>query len=489
MRFFSHSIILAGLIPYATHAQLHISKANQIPVSSDIGMNILSQSRRLEDSNDLDISFLPNYSFKVQGCSHITDWNYEANEADEVRLTTQRLLRLRLCPSNSCGSQYGLGCDGNNYGDYVIPLDTFLTNYLQYRVVADAEDCYEFSYKKCGCEDNQECDFQCWYKHEMSQCYTDYTSDGNEDDKGYRFPYENYMSCTEWNPDEYRRRKLDEAVADDANDEADDMAGDDANVANYGEEQQYYIGPYCAKQGTRVYLGLFTDDTCTDFAGSHGGSLAFESLTGDQLPYSQMPLISKDCVRCNVQLQDAQNQRHLEDAEADEEDEEDKEADEENGENDEEYYGYEFEGGFCEGVYLNTGKCERNLNAGNQDYRGCNFINGISFIEQYTENRKHGVLSYINYYANEGLYYVDSYINYLIMITGALCSCFMIQIFYKKRSEYFRFVWRIICCKFSNDFVCCDLTELETTEKVRMKEFEASLESDARIKASYLAMQ
>jgi len=490
MAIFTRSMTLAGLISSTPQAHSYISKANQIPVSSQVGMNILSEARRLEDGFSSDLSFLPNYSFKVQGCSHVTDWNYNANEENEVRLTTKRLLRLRLCPADSCATQYGLGCNGNDYGDYVVPLDSFLTNYLQYKAVADMEDCTNYSYKKCGCENNQECDFQCWYKHDMNQCYTDYTNNGYGDDGGITFPYENYLSCAEWNPNDYRRRKLDEAFADDAAAvEEDDMAGDDVNVAKYDEgEQKYYIGPYCAKQGTRVYLGVFTDDTCTDFAGSHGGKYVFKDLTGETLPYSEMPIIRKDCVRCNIQLQDVKDQRRLEDAaeeaedegeeeaadeaENEEEVEEEAENEEDEGEEDEdrqeenqeEYYGYEYEGGFCEGVYLNAGKCESNLNAGNQDNRGCNFINGISFVEQYSEKRVHSASSFVSYYVNEGMYFLNTYIDYFIMGAGALFLCLFIQVSYKK-------------------------TKLAMTRKARMKEFEDSLESDAKIKASYLAMR
>lgn len=52
-------------------------------------------------------------------------------------------------------------------------------------------------------------------------------------------------------------------------------------------ESEFYIGPYCSNQGQDIRLGLFTDDTCTEFADSNTGISTYKEMTGMVLPYSK----------------------------------------------------------------------------------------------------------------------------------------------------------------------------------------------------------
>jgi hypothetical protein len=57
-------------------------------------------------------------------------------------------------------------------------------------------------------------------------------------------------------------------------------------------ENEFFIGPYCSNQGQDIHLGLFTDDTCTEFADSNFGISTYKEMTGIVLPYSKADLNS-----------------------------------------------------------------------------------------------------------------------------------------------------------------------------------------------------
>lgn len=355
-----------------------------ISVSSTIGSNILSNSKRLTTSDNVDMNFnmatnareleayygadlswLPNYSIKVQGCHQVHEWNSEVDEQEDVRVRTKRLLRFRLCPAESCGNDGAYGCSGENqsYGDYVVGLDVFLLNYLDWIESEASRECEEWAWKKCNCYDDDkkddafnqdQCEWQCWYKYGKSECYVDYTAD--DDGHANNFNIENYMQCSVWYPPGYNGRKLEE---DNGND-GDDGGGVDYGDVDYGDVdapiQPYYIGPYCSEKGQSVFLGLFKDDSCTEFADNNGGTLAFAKLTGgQQMPYSyESALISNKCLSCGSQSDDA--------AAVSTEP-------------------------ICSAAYAGAGKCETNLDVMYPNEAACNYIRGIKLVEQYATER------------------------------------------------------------------------------------------------------
>ena len=191
---------------------------------SDAGRNLMHHARKMQNNNynyngqgqnqqqnynfdDVDTSFLAGYSVKFQGCHHVQQWNEDAQDEDDVRIMTKRLVRFRLCPSGECSSDLG-GCS-MHYGDYIVDMETYMSSFYE----------------------------------SMQQNYG-----GRELQDGYDM--RNYMECTQFD----MRRHL--------------QNNGDA-YGYYGDEDvQYYVGPYCADQGGEIRLGLFTDDTCTSFARS-----------------------------------------------------------------------------------------------------------------------------------------------------------------------------------------------------------------------------
>ncbi len=119
---------------------------------------------------------------------------------------------------------------------------------------------------------------------------------------------------------------------------------------------QYYLGPYCADQGGSIFLGLFTDDTCTAFADSYNGRETFQASTGYNLPYGTTNVVEYDCISCNNEA-------------------------------------YAFENGqagvvaMCQTLYTASGKCESQisstyLSSTAPNDNACTYMSGISIVRK-----------------------------------------------------------------------------------------------------------
>ena len=111
-----------------------VIKSGSITSNSVVGQRILAAATREDaplnggralDDQNANAAFVANYSLKFQGCHEITQWNGEADGEDDVRVSTKRLVRFRLCPSDSCQDESSAGCN-SGYGDYVMDMNTFL---------------------------------------------------------------------------------------------------------------------------------------------------------------------------------------------------------------------------------------------------------------------------------------------------------------------------------------------------------------------------
>ena len=66
----------------------------------------------LEEGDDAEVdmfNWVSGYSVKFQGCHHIKQWNEAADGEEDVKISTSRLVRFRLCPSGSCSDSKAAG--------------------------------------------------------------------------------------------------------------------------------------------------------------------------------------------------------------------------------------------------------------------------------------------------------------------------------------------------------------------------------------------
>jgi len=282
----SSSVVAAAAASAST-----VIESGSITSNSLTGQRILSQATRedaaaaataidvpgkrsLDQQEQQAGAYVANYSLKFQGCHEITQWNGDADGDEDVRVSTKRLVRFRLCPTDSCKDETSAGCD-SGYGDYVMDMNTFLEAYLQGVEEEREYQCQIYEEKcdyQCDGQDDDACDQACLTGYGMSDCYQ---GEGDED-----FDPVDYVQCAEW-------------------------------AGNGGDDgYQYYVGPYCGDQGGAIHLGLFTDDTCTTFSSS--GS--FYSMSGYELPYSDQNLVSTVCASCKENADDDNNNNNNNDA-------------------------------------------------------------------------------------------------------------------------------------------------------------------------------
>jgi len=304
-----------------------------IPANSRTGLNLISKARRVDEAEE-DYSYLANYDIKFQGCHHVSQWNAEVDGEEDVRIETKRLVRFRLCPSGYCSDESGGGCK-EGYGDYIIDMNTYVNAFMQMKEEYEEQKCEAYAEAGyCNCDDNDDeegCLNDCYYTANMSYCIN------NEDD----LDINEYMECAQYEPPEAyygNNRKLNE------------------------EEVQYFLGPYCADQGGQVHMGLFEDDTCTNFADElgYGGASTFKSISnGASLPYSSesKSLVDASCWSCK---QEDENEYY--DAYAEVEVSE-----------------------MCENLVIGAGKCETYLAYGYNE-AACTYLEGIKMT------RKNGII-------------------------------------------------------------------------------------------------
>jgi hypothetical protein len=338
-------------------AAVEVTPRAEISASSRIGQSVLSKARRVEEQNDneeISYTWVANMSLKFQGCYHTQTWNGEANGDEDVKISTQRLVRFRLCPSGSCTMENPSGCK-EGYGDYIIGMEDYLQAYSQ-AVQQDQEySCqYEKNYGDCVCDGENQgddfnrdyCEYDCYMGKGMEYCvdrnpYEENNGNNNKNNQNQQQNMQELAECRQLEINNNNQRKLEDAQA------------------------VYYLGAYCSETGGSIHLGLFTEDTCSQFADSNNGATTYASLTGSSLPYSDTTMIGTECLSCKEPKEVNKN------------------GENQNNENDQEDADQVKE--VCEQLYANSGKCEANLSSSTVKYpntNGCNFMEGVKIYRK-----------------------------------------------------------------------------------------------------------
>jgi hypothetical protein len=238
---------------------------NAILASSEAGMKLLSRDgRRLKNDDnknnnnsnnnkqtynqDFSATWIANYTIRFSSCHSIA--NLDRNGAGAKN---QIAAKFHLCPgSGSCNKK----CSSKG-AEYMADMIDFVEAFLQskkYVCEIQKENCQYYCNKNGG-----------YYTH--SCLYTCLSDAGyglcNQGENNDFYPG-NYVQC----------QKL--------------VLGDSGN------NDQYYIGAYCANNGKEVRLGVFTNSFCTKMAPKG----TYEKLYGSSLPYSTTSIVSNDCLSC-----------------------------------------------------------------------------------------------------------------------------------------------------------------------------------------------
>mmetsp|Transcript_2114 Transcript_2114/g.2866 ORF Transcript_2114/g.2866 Transcript_2114/m.2866 type:complete len:426 (+) Transcript_2114:109-1386(+) len=202
-----------------------------------------SQLRKLDGAEvEVDIT---GYSLRFEKCQFVKAYSSDlAEEGASTVLATQRFVIFRMCPSSNCKScNYG-------YGEYAIDMDDYLAYTVEYRQEEQEEMC-------------NTCAEQCYYAAADDAAAAEEEEEEAEEE-----------DAEEDGGDE-RRRKL---VSVDCSTCASDCDKIENMEANYyidattfincqqiQEDNGYgalYAGPMCASQGSKIKIGVFSDENC-----------------------------------------------------------------------------------------------------------------------------------------------------------------------------------------------------------------------------------
>jgi hypothetical protein len=299
-----------------------------------------SQIRKLEEDGDgyeVDIS---SYSVKFEKCQFVKSYDDDlADDEDSTTvLATKRFVIFRLCPENSCSS-----CN-YNYGEYIIDLETYLESTVEYQQELQEEMCE--ACQECGNWDDQqnadngdERKLQN-YNVDCDSCYEECQKIENMEENGY-IDATTFLEC---------------AMIYDAE--------DDGKTA-------LYAGPTCASSGTKIKIGVFSDEYCNILDVSKDVDDYLMDDDGYQMKLSHALLktvyAEDSCVSC-TKVEDNQ-ERKLEDAQAAEVLD------------------------MCQALYEDAAKCEKThgFDGGYSDYSGyANQLSQEEVVCDYIESIKAG---------------------------------------------------------------------------------------------------
>jgi len=234
-------------------------------------------------------------------------------------------------------------------------MATFTKGFAQSEKRAEEYKCQMYMYKHCDCQESDDrgddwnreyCEYDCFNNGGKTACIDRNPYDDDEDDRRDEFEVERYAECQEFEEPEF-----------------DDDGGNNRRLGNDDDGVQYYIGPYCASQGGKIFMGVFTDDSCSVFADESNGRSTYKTLTrGSHLPYSTKSVVNTKCHSC-VEPEDP-NRREEENDDAWEEEIRLAEI--------------------CEESYQAAGKCEKKLKNGPSEPNNgsCSFIEGVKIVRE-----------------------------------------------------------------------------------------------------------
>ncbi|KAL7534873.1 hypothetical protein ACHAXR_006134 [Thalassiosira sp. AJA248-18] len=267
--------------------------------------------RKLEEDGEQEVD-LTGYSIKFEKCQFVKQYDAEegGGEDNDSILTTQRFVIFRMCPSNSCGS-----CN-YNYGEYIVDMATYLESTLEYKQEVQeqyCETCNECVEKEAEDDDNNgEEDDEAWkcQNVDTSSCYAECQNIENMEENGYMDASE-YTECQELDYED-----------------------------NYGNK--YYAGAMCASSGSRIKIGIFTDEECSNYDDTKDIETYMKNDDGYNMKLSyhllKQTFAEGECVAsCLVEDEEQNNNNNNGD------DEEEKEAEVNE---------------VCENLYEAAGKCE-----------------------------------------------------------------------------------------------------------------------------------
>jgi len=265
----------------------------------EVARPVEGTSRFLEQYGNIDFN-ITNYALRYIGCQNVhqySDWLAQSQDADSV-LGMNRFVIVRLCPKDECSNYHHYGCN-HGYGDYLIPMEDYLTTM--------AEE-YFMEYQNY-CE-------TCYYcKQQQSQANaTDGANGGRrmENDDAYYYKGADFYNNNNNNNNEAEEQdvcaNMNTACANfksackDYSQYATGMESyfqcSDFQIGDYSG----HLGPHCRSDGKTIGIGLYKDSYCNDY---NSDLVDVSSTLGMDLSDVNLKAYYSDqCISCNATVCD-----------------------------------------------------------------------------------------------------------------------------------------------------------------------------------------
>eukprot|EP00979_Chaetoceros_neogracilis_P003917 scaffold687_cov288-Chaetoceros_neogracile.AAC.9 len=285
--------ILAAAIPSKTRTNNNNNNVNNVNIDIDRSLYYDDQVNATDDSYANYGFNISAYSLKYAGCSSISTFSDDMAEDEDSTtvVETDQYAVFRFCPSDSCSDTTTYGCM-DDYGEYMVPLYTWMTIVAEYR-----EEEFE---RYCGY-----CD-ACYAAN-----YYNSTDDGNNNNNNNR-------NLADDNDD--GAAQADDYVANCGYENACkgyyDLCNNDDDKVDYSQffgckaygasdDLTLYIGPHCAKDKSSIVIAPFQDDACSIYEGD-----TYDLATVTGLPFTSdalMEYYETDCIPCKESSLSFQN--------------------------------------------------------------------------------------------------------------------------------------------------------------------------------------
>jgi hypothetical protein len=253
-----------------------------------------SQLRHLDGAEEDYAVDITGFSLKFTKCQFVKSYSADlaAAGADTV-LATQRFVIFRLCPSSNCKS-----CN-YNYGEYVIDMNDYLDTTVEYRQDEQEAMC-------------EACQETCYY-----EAADDAAADEDAEEEADEEEEAEDEAEEEEDNGERRRRFLSSDIDCDtcvtACQKIDNMEAnyyvDATTFINCQQLQDngddgvaLYAGPMCASQGSKIKIGVFTDEDCMYLDNSKDVEDYLADEDGNQVKVSHALLKTvyddSECISC-----------------------------------------------------------------------------------------------------------------------------------------------------------------------------------------------
>jgi hypothetical protein len=264
----------------------YISKLvkNAVPTkNSQIGRKLGGD----DDAADVEID-ISGYSLRFEKCQFVKAYDQDLADAGaNTVLATQRFVIFRLCPSGSCKS-----CN-TNYGEYIVDMEEYLAYTVEYRQDEQTEMC-------------DTCEEQCYYaaaddaaaQGDDANADADEAEEDGDDER--RLAYT--VDCDTCQNDCQKIENMEANYYLDATTMIECQQLRDADDDGTGA---LWAGPICASQGSKIKIGVFSDEDCMFLDSSLDVENYLSDEDGNAMKLSHALLKTtydvSDCIDCTAE--------------------------------------------------------------------------------------------------------------------------------------------------------------------------------------------